>query len=73
MCSSDLLIAGARNLIGQDLADDIEIYSFGRAAEVKRRVGEDRQVQKALDLAHRARSPQDLLSLATTAPGANRN
>ncbi|HET7790827.1 MAG TPA: S41 family peptidase [Gemmatimonadales bacterium] len=70
---ADSLIAGARNLIGQDLADDIEIYSFGRAAEVKRRVGEDRQVQKALDLAHRARSPQDLLSLATTAPGANRN
>ena len=60
----DSLVVGARNLIAQDLGYEIARYVFGRPAEVRRRVTMDHQVQAALALARRARSPEDLLSLA---------
>src|SRR5204862_340564 len=44
------------------------------AAELRRRMDEDRQVQAALALVRRAKSPQDLLSLAAAqAPATPRN
>ena len=47
---------------------------FGRPAEVRRQKEEDRQVQAALGLARRAKSPQDLLALAAAqAPATLRN
>jgi len=70
----DSVLAGARHVIGQDLGYEIARYVFGRPAEVRRQREEDRQVQAALGLARRAKSPQDLLALAAAkAPATLRN
>lgn len=65
---SDSVIAGARTLIAQELGYEATRYVFGRSAEVRRRFADDQQVQRALSLAARAKSPQDLLSLAAVQP-----
>jgi carboxyl-terminal processing protease len=67
----DSVVGGARSLIAQDLGYEIARYLFGRPAEVRRKMAEDRQVQAALGLARRARSPQDLLALAAAQPSAS--
>jgi carboxyl-terminal processing protease len=59
---SDTAVAGARTLIAQDLGYLAARYVFGRSAEFQRRVNDDTQVQRALTLAQRAKSPQDLLA-----------
>lgn len=70
----DSVVAGARTLIADDLGHEITRYVFGRPAEVRRRMDEDHQVQAALALARRAKSPQDLLSIAAAqAPATPRN
>jgi carboxyl-terminal processing protease len=66
----DSVIAGARSLIVQELSYEASRYVFGRTAEFRRRMADDRQVQQALTLAKRARSPQDLLTFAATPPPA---
>jgi carboxyl-terminal processing protease len=62
----DSVITGARTLISQELSYEASRYVFGRPAEFRRRMADDRQVQQALTLAKRAKSPQDLLTLAAT-------
>jgi carboxyl-terminal processing protease len=62
----DSLVAGARTLITQELSYEASRYVFGRPAEFRRRMADDRQVQQALTLARRAKSPQDLLALGAT-------
>jgi carboxyl-terminal processing protease len=57
---------GAR-LIDEQLGYEIARYVFGRPAEVRRRVGDDRQVQTALELLRQAQSPKELLGLAVAA------
>ncbi len=70
----DSVATGARGLIAQELGYETARYVFGRPAEVRRRMDEDRQVQSALALARRAKSPQDLLAIATAqAPATPRN
>jgi carboxyl-terminal processing protease len=61
----DSILSGARELIGQGLGYEATRYSFGRPAELRRRLGDDLQVKRALSLADRAKSPQDLLTLAS--------
>jgi hypothetical protein len=63
----DSVVAGARTLITQELGYEAERYVFGRSAEFRRRVADDAQVKRALSLAGRAKSPQDLLALVTPA------
>ncbi|MGH7546848.1 MAG: S41 family peptidase [Gemmatimonadales bacterium] len=71
---ADSAIAGARTLIAQELGYETARYVFGRPAEVRRRMSEDPQVQAALTLARRARSPEDLLALAAArGPATPRN
>ena len=71
---SDSVLAGARTLISDDLGYEIARYLFGRPVEVRRHMNEDRQVQAALALARRAKSPQDLLAIAAAqAPVTPRN
>ncbi len=60
---------GAR-LIDEQLGYEIARYVFGRPAEVRRRVADDRQVQTALGLLRQAQSPKELLGLAVAARGA---
>ncbi len=64
------LMAGARSLSGQELAYEATRYTFGRTAELRRRMGDDPQIQQALALARRARTPQELLALAAAEPPA---
>jgi carboxyl-terminal processing protease len=70
----DSVLAGAREVISQDLGFEIARYVFGRSTEVRRQRDEDRQVRAALGLARRAKTPQDLLAIAMAQPAAtNRN
>jgi len=56
---------GAR-LVDQNLSYDVARYVFGRQAEFRRKARDDRQVQTALDLLHKAGTPKELLGLAVT-------
>jgi carboxyl-terminal processing protease len=60
----DSVVAGARSLIAQELSYEATRYVFGRPAEFRRRMADDTQVQRALTLAGRAKSPRDLLAAA---------
>ena len=62
---SDEVFAKAQPLVDDQLGYEIERYVFGRPAEFRRRSKDDKQMQVALDLLHRAQTPKDLLSLAT--------
>ncbi len=64
----DSVIAGARTLITQELGYEAARYVFGRSAEFRRRIGDDEQIKRAVALADKARSPQDLLTLANRQP-----
>ncbi|HXI20197.1 MAG TPA: S41 family peptidase, partial [Gemmatimonadales bacterium] len=63
-------------LIDEQLGYEIARYVFGRPAEFRRRARDDRQMQVALGLLHRAQTPKDLLSLAmaeASSPPVQRN
>jgi len=60
----DSTFAKAQGLVDDQLGYEIARYVFGRPAEFRRRSRDDRQIQVALDLLHRAHDPKDLLSLA---------
>jgi hypothetical protein len=53
-------------LIDQQLGYTVTRYVFGRQAEFRRQAGDDRQVQTALELLHKAGTPKELLGLALT-------
>jgi carboxyl-terminal processing protease len=69
----DSVVAGARGLISQELGYEAARYSFGRSVEFRRRMADDEQVKRALALADKARSPQDLLTMANSQPPTVRN
>jgi carboxyl-terminal processing protease len=54
----------AEPLVSRVIAFDIARYVFGGEAEFRRRASVDKPLQKALDLAHGAKSEQDLLRKA---------
>jgi len=60
----EAIAAGAHALLVQEIGYQAARYSFGKNAEFSRRVADDRQVQQALTLARKARTPAELLSLA---------
>jgi carboxyl-terminal processing protease len=64
----DSVIGGARTLLQQELGYEAARYVFGRSVEFRRRIADDPQVKRALALAQKAKTPQDLLTLATTPP-----
>ncbi len=68
---SDSVVSPARELISQQLGYEAARYSFGRPVEFRRRMHDDQQVQRALALADRAKTPQDLLTLANTPPSSS--
>jgi len=61
---SDELFRGARLLVDQELAYEVQRYVFGRESESRRRMEADSQIQKALELLREARSVPELLALA---------
>jgi carboxyl-terminal processing protease len=60
------IVAGGRSLITQDVGYELARYGFDdrRRTEFRRRLSDDKQIQSALSLLRRARTPQDLLSLS---------
>ncbi len=61
---TDQTFTHAVSLVDEQLGYEIARYVFGRPAEFRRRADNDRQMQVALELLRRARSPKDLLSAA---------
>jgi carboxyl-terminal processing protease len=52
-------------IVDQNLGYTVARYVFGRQAEFRRQAKDDRQVQTALELLHKAGTPKELLGLAT--------
>jgi len=61
--------AEAWGLVDQYLTYEVQRYVFGRASENERRLSDDKQVQKALELLREARTVPDLLALAEQQSG----
>lgn len=59
------LVAGATNLIDLEMTYEIQRYVFGRGSENLRRLRDDRQVARAVEMLHQARTIPELLALAT--------
>jgi carboxyl-terminal processing protease len=64
---------GAKELVGDQLGYEIARYVFGRPAEFRRRAGDDRQLQAAVDLLQRASTPKALLNLTMREAGSAAN
>jgi carboxyl-terminal processing protease len=62
---TDAVWDGAADLVGDQLTYEITRYVFGRPAEFARRLSDDTQVKRAMELLAKARTPKDLLALAT--------
>lgn len=62
------VFAGASERVGQELGYEAARYVFGRPAELRRRAADDRPMQEGMTLLRQARSPRDLLSLASPQP-----
>ena len=60
----DELFRGAQLLVDQQFGYEVQRYVFGRESESRRRIEDDLQVQKALELLREARSVPELLALA---------
>ena len=70
----DSVMGGGRSMITRELGYEAARYVFGRPAEFRRRMADDQQVQRALSLADRAKTPQDLLTMASqSTPSTFRN
>lgn len=61
----DSIWSGAKDLVGQQLGYEIARYTFGRPAELRRRVREDKQIAEAIRLLQRAHTQTDLLALVS--------
>jgi carboxyl-terminal processing protease len=64
---------GAGQLVDDQLGYEIARYVFGRPAEFRRRAGDDRQLQAAVNLLQRASTPKALLNLTMREAGSTAN
>jgi carboxyl-terminal processing protease len=60
----DSIWRGGRDFVAEQLGYEITRYVFGRAAEIRRQVRNDIQVQRAIELLSQAQTPEQLLELA---------
>ena len=63
---ADSIWAGGQTLVACHLGYEIARYVFGNAAELKRRLADDGQVRRAVELLQRSQSREDLFKLAGT-------
>ena len=63
----DSVFGGATRIVDEQLGFEIARYTFGPAAERRRRAARDSQIQRAVELARGTISPQALLGLAAPA------
>ena len=66
---ADSVFAGGTKIIEQQLGYEVARYAFGPAAERRRRVTDDPQVEQAVALVRQASTPGALLGLAGGAAG----
>jgi carboxyl-terminal processing protease len=64
---ADSVFAGAMRIVDEQLGYEIARYSFGPAAERRRRAANDPQIQGATELVRGTTSPQSLLGLSDQA------
>jgi carboxyl-terminal processing protease len=64
----DSVFGGGGQLLDEQLAYEIARYRFGPAAESRRRVADDRQIQRAVVLLRNAATPRALLGMGTVPP-----
>jgi len=62
---ADAVWEGAADLVGDQFEYEVTRYVFGRPAEFARRLSDDVQVKRAMELLAKARTPKDLLALAS--------
>jgi carboxyl-terminal processing protease len=60
---TDSIVEGAGKLLDNEVGYEIARYVFGPAAERRRRIRQDRQIQRAVDLVRGTSSPQQLLGI----------
>jgi carboxyl-terminal processing protease len=60
-------VAAAQTFIDQDIGYEVALFSFGRAGSVRRLFGEDPVLVEAARYASQAKTPADLLTLASSA------
>jgi hypothetical protein len=65
---ADSVFGGATRIVNEQLGYEIARYTFGPAAERRRRAAGDPQIQRAVELVRGTTSPQALLGLAAKAP-----
>jgi hypothetical protein len=63
----DSVFGGAARIVEEQLGFEIARYTFGPAAERRRRAAGDAQIQRAIELARGTTSPEALLGLADPA------
>jgi carboxyl-terminal processing protease len=68
---ADSVYAGGRKIVETQLGYEITRYVFGLAEERRRRVTEDEQVQRAVELLRESTTPQALLGMAPAAANAH--
>ena len=59
-----VLVTGASGIIDLEMTYEIQRYVFGRGSENLRRLRDDRQVARAVEMLGQARTVPDLLALA---------
>jgi carboxyl-terminal processing protease len=64
----DSVFVGGGQLLDEQLAYEIARYRFGPAAESRRRLADDRQIQQAVVLLRNASTPRALLGMSTVPP-----
>jgi carboxyl-terminal processing protease len=65
---ADSVFGGATRIVDEQLGYEIARYTFGPAAERRRRAAGDRQIRRAIELVRGTTSPQGLLGLVDQAP-----
>ena len=65
---ADSVFGGAARIVDEQLGYEIARYTFGQAAERRRRAAGDPQIQRAIELVRGTTSRQALLGLADQAP-----
>jgi carboxyl-terminal processing protease len=68
---ADSVFGGGTRILDEQLGYEIARYTFGPAAERRRRAADDVQIQRAVELVRGTTSPQALLGLGAAAPPAH--
>jgi hypothetical protein len=66
---ADSTFRGGANIVDQQLGYEVARYRFGPAAERRRRVSDDPQIGRAVELLRQATTPTALLGLASNTVG----